>query len=91
MTQNRARNKKLPRDDDNGQLSAYAWPGGYPIIYLDGDNSILCPTCADESDAEPEQIDKFRPVAADIHWEGAAISCDNCSVEIESAYGEIEG
>lgn len=69
----------------NGSLPAYAWPGGYPIYYLDGENSILCPKCATESlnDAVP-----FRPVAGDVHWEGAPLYCDNCSAEIESAYGE---
>lgn len=29
--------------DETGKLPAYAWPGGYPIVYLDAENSWLCP------------------------------------------------
>ena len=39
----------LPRLS-NGQLQAYAWPGGYPIFYLDSWNTLLCPACANESE-----------------------------------------
>jgi hypothetical protein len=35
----------LPRDDD-GQLSQWAWPGGYPLYYMVEDGGALCPTCA---------------------------------------------
>jgi hypothetical protein len=31
---------------DNGKLDAYAWPGGYPIYYLDRRGDVLCPKCA---------------------------------------------
>ena len=66
--------------DDYGLLPAYAWPGGYPIFYLDRDNSTLCPDCAnaDESGAE----------AWDTYLEGPTIHCDECNAEIESAYGD---
>lgn len=36
-----------------GLLPAYAWPGGYPIIYLDGNNKVLCATCATKEIDEP--------------------------------------
>lgn len=26
----------------DGTLPAYAWPGGYPILYMAKDNGILC-------------------------------------------------
>jgi hypothetical protein len=29
-----------------GSLDAYAWPGGYPVYYLDKNNDVLCPKCA---------------------------------------------
>ena len=29
--------------DENGKLISYAWPGGYPIVYLDKSGEILCP------------------------------------------------
>lgn len=30
------------------RLQYFAWPGGYPIAYLDSDNCLLCPECATE-------------------------------------------
>ena len=74
--------------DDSGKLSAFAWPGGYPIFYLDSENSVLCPACAEK--ARIDIIEKFRPVASGIHWEGDPLHCDQCSCEIESAYGPVE-
>jgi hypothetical protein len=29
-----------------GSLDTYAWPGGYPIYYLDKRGDVLCPKCA---------------------------------------------
>lgn len=80
---------KLPRNDD-GSLPAFAWPGGYPIFYLDRDNSILCPDCANKSDKDDDEIPQFKPIACDIHWEGEPLQCDHCNAEIESAYGPID-
>lgn len=76
----------LPRDDD-GKLSKWAWPGGYPIYYLDKDNSTLCPTCANKSDSDDELLN-FRPIAAGINYEDAYLFCDDCGERIESAYRE---
>jgi len=70
------------------QLPAYAWPGGYPIIYLDGFNSVLCAVCATESIKDSDK--RFRPQALDIHYEGPAETCENCNVEIPSVYGGKE-
>jgi len=75
----------LPRDMD-GRLSAWAWPGGYPLFYLDGENSVLCVECARKSDEE--EFPQFRPIAADVNWEDRSLYCDNCSEQIESAYGK---
>jgi hypothetical protein len=40
----------FPRNPDYpvtyGSLDAYAWPGGYPVFYLDRNNDVLCPKCA---------------------------------------------
>jgi hypothetical protein len=73
--------------NSDGTLTAYAWPGGYPVIYLDGDNSVLCAKCATES--LKDDICSFRAVAADIHYEGPAEICENCNAEIPSAYGDL--
>lgn len=76
----------LPGLDKDGNLPAYAWPGGYPLFYLDGENSTLCPKCATASLSD--DIPSFRAVDVGIHYEGPAISCDQCNAEIESAYGD---
>jgi hypothetical protein len=85
-----------PQRDENGTLPAYAWPGGYPLYYLCGDNGILCPECANkesavrEGDEHPDypDYDQWRIVAADVNWEDSSLTCDNCSKGIESAYAE---
>ena len=68
---------------NDGRLPSYAWPGGYPLFYLDADNNVLCPSCADDND-------DFDPllVAYDVNWEDDCMFCDHCSNQIESAYGD---
>lgn len=86
--------KKL-REDNGGNLPAYAWPGGYPLYYLTADNGCLCPDCANGkngSEAHEDNEDKsWRLVACDVHYEGEPITCDHCGEQVESAYGPIEG
>jgi hypothetical protein len=71
----------------DGTLPRLAWPGLYPLAYLDGQNSVLCADCANASDHD-EELPQFRPVAQFANWENNALFCDNCGVRIESAYGE---
>lgn len=71
--------------DKNGQLPAYAWPGGYPLFYLTKDGSTVCPCCANK-----EVDDSQMPIAVDVQWEGEPLICDDCGKEIESAYGVPE-
>jgi len=82
---------ELPRDD-SGKLLSYAWPGGYPIFYLDRCNTVMCPKCAIafEEGTAAKDYPYLAPAAAGVHWEGAPIQCNDCGGEIESAYGEIE-
>jgi hypothetical protein len=71
--------------DENGQLPAYAWPGGYPMYYLDKCGNALCPKCANR------EVDQSQePVAHGINWEDADLYCDDCNARIESAYAEPE-
>ena len=65
---------------ENGKLPAFSWPGGYPLLYIDKDNAVLCADCAHQ---EEENIE-----AIDIHHEGPSEFCVECNAEIESAYGD---
>lgn len=78
-----------PRDDD-GRLSKWAWPGGYPIFYLDVENNTLCANCARKSDEDPDEVPQFKPVDAGINYEDPSLYCDQCSERIASAYAEDE-
>lgn len=75
------------RNREDGTLISYAWPGGYPMYYLDAQNNILCPDCAREFDSV-DVPDPYSPVAGDVHWEGPPLTCDECGAEIQSAYGD---
>lgn len=82
----------IQRDDD-GTYPAYAWPGGYPLIYLMDDGEVLCPHCANDTSNpihEGGGADGWRIDAQEIHWEGGPLFCAHCNRTIESAYGEVE-
>src|SRR5882724_8380738 len=72
------------------QLPSYAWPGGYPVLYLAKDNGVLCPKCANAFDPERDNDEQLEPMTFDIHYEGAPAVCEHCYTEIESAYGDPE-
>jgi len=77
----------LPRDDD-GRLSQYAFPGGYPLYYYDKQHSVLCPACARKSDEDADELEGFRPAFVGINYEDADCYCQQCSERIPSAYAE---
>lgn len=79
----------LPRDD-NGRLESYAWPGGYPIFYLDWESSALCPDCARTSDEDPSELPKFKPVHAMVNYVDYNLYCENCGATIEAAYQDVD-
>lgn len=65
-------------------FNPYAWSGGYPIIFVIADDcTILCANCAKEAFTK-EHID----INCDIYYEGPTEYCEECNVEIESAYGD---
>lgn len=76
--------------NNQGELDAYAWPGGYPIVYFDRENSTLCAKCATRDFKNVDVRDEYKPIACDVYQEGPTIHCDDCNVEIESAYGDPE-
>lgn len=61
-------------------LPRYSDLGSYPLIYLQSGHTVLCHDCATEAGLGVEH--------AHAHWEGPALECDECSIEIESAYGD---
>lgn len=61
-------------------LPHFTWPGGYPLYYIDKDNNIYCPDCANKFISEITTYD--------IHWEGKPFICKLCGRKIESAYGK---
>jgi hypothetical protein len=66
----------------DGTLPAYAWPGGYPVFYLDGENCVLCPKCANK--------EATAPTVYGVNWEDPQLFCEECNECIESAYAEDE-
>lgn len=68
---------------DNGQLPAFAWPGGYPLYYVAADGDVFCPDCASPIDAGDVPI-----VDYDANWEDPELFCAGCGGRIESAYAE---
>lgn len=69
--------------ESDGSLPAYAWPGGYPILYFTQNGLTVCPKCAMTETSDPV-TDYF------IHWEGTPEQCEDCNVMVESAYGEVD-
>lgn len=37
---------------ENGEYPSYAWPGGYPMFYLDHCDNVLCPACVNRQQNE---------------------------------------
>lgn len=78
--------------DETGKFPSYAWPGGYPIVYITDDAETLCADCANgESGSEATDHDDaphgWRVIGCDVHYEGEPETCAHCGTEVESAYG----
>lgn len=71
-----------------GKLPAFAWPGGYPVVYITRGSEILCADCATEQIATGNDTNDDPVVTADVHWEGPDETCANCNKSIPSAYGD---
>ena len=81
----------LHRNDD-GTLPAFAWPGGYPLLYYTADGGALCPACANggnrsEASESPDTPAGWRLTGGGVYWEGVGVPCDHCGAMQESAYG----
>lgn len=75
---------------DSGKLQAFAFPGGYPIVYLTVDGADICPNCANgenRSDCHPAAFDpQWRLIGADINYENGDCYCEHCNAQIPAAY-----
>jgi hypothetical protein len=71
-------------DQNGGKLPTLAWPGLYPMFYVDNEGEVLCPDCANK-DGYADTI-----TGQDCNWEDPDLYCDDCNKRIESAYAEEE-
>jgi len=97
MLTNRDDINALRRED--GNFRSHALVGGYPLFYIVGrDEMVHCAICAsqpdmyvDEGDATTDEpLACWKIEAVDTHMEGAPLTCDDCGILIESAYGESD-
>ncbi len=83
------------------KFPAFAWPGGYTILYLTADDGALCAACvngengsevgSDDAVYDDDTSDpQWTVVAAGQYDEGPTIQCDHCNADIESSYGDPE-
>jgi hypothetical protein len=70
--------------ESDGYIAKYAWPGGYPLAYMDAEGSVLCNECATKAEIDGEDMVQFA------NWEDPCLYCEVCSKRIESAYAEDE-
>lgn len=68
-------------EQNGGELPAYAWPGGYPVVYVCTDGEEICPACANSGD------ESLEIVGFEVFYEGPMFYCA-CGTGIESAYGD---
>ena len=80
-------NFAIPFLFDSTTVRKFTKVGGYPMFYLDEDNSSVCAECVQE---QVNSGFSFCPeiVAACVNYEDEHLACDECSSQIECAYGK---
>jgi hypothetical protein len=78
-------------------LPAFAWPGGYPLLYLFRDGGCICPECVNANIWHVDEATRtgrgcnshggWAVDAVEAHMEGRPQVCDHCGAKTESAYG----
>jgi len=80
------------RRDVNDQLPAYAWPGGYPIVYYTGEQEPLCHKCATEELDELSNGDEYYRDYDGLQWYDINYEqhehCASCNLHMPGAYTE---
>lgn len=79
--------------DSNDLLPAYAWPGGYPIVYYTGEQEALCYKCAtEELDVLSDGDDPVRRDSDAVQWYDINYEqhehCVECTLHMPGAYDE---
>ena len=87
--------------NEEGKVPAFAWPGGYVIVYICADGAEMCADCVNgENGSEVPNMPHNSDCREDQQWdvidyspfhEGPPINCSHCGKEIESDYGIPEG
>lgn len=75
-------------DVNLAELISHVWPGGYPVVYIDPEDSsegLCAETVCDMINAG--EWPEGRSVDSYTHYEGSAVEC-SCGKSIESAYGD---
>lgn len=72
------------------RFEAFAFPGGYPIAYLDQQDSVVCANCASErlDGPEPSSEWEWETIKAAFLVEGCdtgAHACDSCDRSTDMA------
>jgi hypothetical protein len=80
------------------ELPAYAWPGGYPILYVFADGGACCPACANRNIADIDSANRgegrrnshggWALGGWDVNYEDADLHCDHCGKPIDAAYAD---
>jgi hypothetical protein len=72
----------------NGDVPAYAWPGGYAIQYITADGGTLCAACVNggngsEASQEPDTPADWRVEGYQtVEGETDEVRCDHCNTII---------
>jgi hypothetical protein len=93
----RALGMQVNRDE----LPAFAWPGGYPILYVFADGGACCPKCVNkeitliDADMRAYTPGTYRNSHGgwalggwDVNYEDADLHCDHCGKPIDAAYAD---
>ena len=68
---------------EDGSLLAFAWPGGYDVVYYAADGFTFCARCADAVYRDPGFDEAEKPhVGESTDCHDSCTSCDHCGAVI---------
>jgi hypothetical protein len=80
------------KNQNEGSIPEFAWPGGYPMYYITSDGGVLSPKAVVENESLCSDPDdpQWHIIGHQINWEDENLTCDHTGDRIPSAYGEDE-